>query len=97
MNNASDKWTKLAKWARQTPAEPVTEPPFGFSARVVARWIAGDVPENGWTWEFFSRRALAVAAAVMIVSVGLNYDWLYDGWTNETAWSQATLELLDLP
>jgi hypothetical protein len=93
MSDKPDRWLKLARWARQAPVESVMEAPFGFSARVVARWSAGDVPENGWLWELFSRRALALASALMIVSVGLNYDWFNDTLTTGPAFSPGSVEL----
>ncbi|MBI3878754.1 MAG: hypothetical protein HY301_01650 [Verrucomicrobia bacterium] len=81
MNNADNLWKKLVTAAKQTPV-PDPGAPFGFSTRVVARWLAGGKPQPS-VWELLSMRSLAVAVTVMLICVGVNYQVVEDQFTND--------------
>ncbi|HEY6167519.1 MAG TPA: hypothetical protein VI454_05735 [Verrucomicrobiae bacterium] len=66
-------WERLTKAARQAPADASVEAPFGFSNRVVARWLAGELPMPS-AWEFLSLRSLGFAALVMLVSLAVSFN-----------------------
>jgi hypothetical protein len=72
MKNQDSTWERLTRAARQA-AEPPAEAPFGFSQRVVARWLAGGaMPASPWEWAL-SWRPLACATLIMLLSVAVNF------------------------
>ncbi len=84
MNNANDKWTKLARTARHAPPEAAKEMPFGFATRIAARWASSETAAAA-PWEKLALRALAFAAVLMIASVTLNFDFLTGDWSQQIA------------
>jgi hypothetical protein len=78
MKNSDQPIDRLLRAAGQySPAVAVEEPPFGFTTRVVAGWLAGAGREGmgreaGLETLWF-RRAFLCAAAVMVLSVGLSF------------------------
>jgi hypothetical protein len=88
MNANNDPWQRLASVARR--AEPAKDdshsddqPPFGMSARIVARWKESRQAEGegGLEWIYAGWRILAVASAVALICVALNYKNLQP-WTD---------------
>jgi hypothetical protein len=71
MNTTRTAWNRLAAAARRSPAPlPESSPaPFGFATRVAA--LALSRPPAS-LYEFFSWRALGMAALIAIVSVAAN-------------------------
>ncbi|MBI3875476.1 MAG: hypothetical protein HY300_05865 [Verrucomicrobia bacterium] len=84
MNNANDKWTKLARTARLAPPEAEKQIPFGFATRVASRWASGEIAAAA-PWEKLALRTLAFAAVLMVASVTLNFDFLTGDWSQEIA------------
>lgn len=69
--------------------------PPGFATRVVARWRASEERPSLWaTWEWFSPRGLALAALLMLASLGANYDLLGGSLADEMTTASAVLESL---
>ena len=83
MKENHDAWDNLVRLARQAPKPPPSEIPFGFVARVAARWPATTVVELSAVWEFLSLRSLILAALIMVATLGINYDLLSHDWTQE--------------
>jgi len=93
--NAENKWTKLAQCARQAPPPEAGEMPHGFATRVVARWLAGETRPSPWAaWEWLSPRGLALAAVLMLASLGANYDLLGGSLADEVTAASSVLETL---
>jgi hypothetical protein len=78
MKNSDPSLDRLLRAAGQyRPAVVREAPPFGFTTRVVAAWIAGAAREGAGS-DFgldtlWFRRALLCAVAVMAVSVGWSF------------------------
>lgn len=93
--NTENKWIKLAQCARQAPSAETPEPSHGFATRVVARWLAGEGRPSPWAaWEWLSPRGLALAAVLMLASLGANYDLLGGDLADEMNATSAALESL---
>jgi len=75
MKNSDPSLDRLLRAAGQyRPAVVEEEPPFGFTTRVVAGWIAGGAGREGFGLDaMWFRRALLCAVAVMAVSVGWSF------------------------
>jgi hypothetical protein len=72
MKRHPSAWERLTQAARQA-AEPSAEAPFGFSQRIVARWLAGGAaPASPWEWAL-SWRPLVCATVIMLLSVAVNF------------------------
>lgn len=98
MNEKNNPWDKLARLARQAPEPAPAETPFGFAARVVANWpSAATAAELSAVWELLSARSLVLAALIMAVTLGINYDLVSHDWTQEVAVADATFEPLLQP
>jgi hypothetical protein len=69
-----DAWTRLAGWHRDLASGQDQAAPFGFSGRVVARWMEQRRDDWRAAWERTSLRAAAacsaVAAAVTLLAGG---------------------------
>ena len=93
--NETSKWTKLVRCARQAPPTD-DEMPHGFGTRVVARWLAADAsaPSVWAVWEWLSPRGLALAAVLMVASLGWNYDLVGTSLTDELTSASTALESL---
>ncbi|MBI5773983.1 MAG: hypothetical protein HZA89_09615 [Verrucomicrobia bacterium] len=93
--NADNKWNRLAQCARQAPPAAVPDLPHGFATRVVARWLAGEGRPSLWAaWEWLSPRGLALAAVLMLASLGANYDLLGGSLADEVTAASSVLESL---
>jgi len=92
--NANDKWKQLAGLARPAPPAALPEIPHGFATRVASRClaVAGTPPPSMWEW--VSLRGLALAALLMLISVGVNYDFLQADWTHDLAIADDVLNTL---
>lgn len=81
MNRAGEIWQRLARAAGQAGgATPVTAP-HGFAHRVIARWLATEKPSVVCLWEWLCLRTSAVACAVMLATLFLNFDAVSLDWT----------------
>jgi hypothetical protein len=78
MKNSDQSLDRLLRAAALHRPSVAEEPPFGFTTRVVAGWLAG---RDGWDGNgldarlqvIWFRRALLCALAVMAISVGWSY------------------------
>ena len=76
MNPINDRLDRLlrAAGAEATPAESAdSKPPFGFETRVLATLAATRASARNNVFDLVFRQALISAAAVLCVSIGLNY------------------------
>ena len=83
----STPWSRLARHAAEAPAEDETLP-YGFATRVVAGWQAGLAELEAGIWrtrETFAWRGAAIAMAITLAAVALNYDLLLGLWSGDTA------------
>lgn len=99
MSEPQDHWQKLARLARQAPQPADALAPFGFAARIAARWAKAGRPALS-TWdvlEMFSLRSLAVAGALMVAVMFLSYDVATPGWTQQYTVADATVDPLFEP
>jgi hypothetical protein len=75
MRDVSPQLAKLLAAARRGagqlhgPGEPLRSAPAGFSRGVVRRWLEETGVVSGQSWEGISRRGLAWAAAIMVLSL----------------------------
>jgi hypothetical protein len=71
--NSNEAWAKLARVAAKATVQ-LSEPPFGFSTRVISQWKS-QTEERAWTLvEWFTWRGLAIAMLVLVGCAGLNYE-----------------------
>jgi hypothetical protein len=95
MNVNDHAWQRLARAARLAPEQPASEAPFGFTQRVVARWLAGEAaPASPWELAL-SWRPLACAALVMLLSVAMNFAAVRDQLLPDPATPAELLSLLE--
>ena len=80
MNAMDQVWQRLAKAARRGAPAPATEPPPGFSHRVVARWRTATEAPPSELYAFFARRILAGAVVVLAGALAVNYVLLQGVW-----------------
>jgi hypothetical protein len=77
MKNSDQSLDRLLRAAAQhrsaQPAVAGSEPPFGFTSRVVAHWLAGAGRDRIGLEALWFRRSLLCAVAVMAISVGWSY------------------------
>ncbi len=97
MNEKYNSWEKLARLARQAPDPARAEMPFGFATRVVAHWPSAATVELSTVWELLSVRSLVLAALIMAVTLGINYDLMSHDWTQEVTVADTTFEPLLQP
>ncbi len=71
MNTFDQRWQACAKRARQT-VEADDAVPYGFAARVTARWRARQTPSSAdAVWERLSLRALTLATAILLICTAI--------------------------
>lgn len=92
-----DYWNRLAQLARQAPAEPPAEMPFGFDTRVLADWRAERAESESMPWTLLLRGALACSALIMLVSLAINYHSLRDREPGPVAIADAAIQMSMLP
>ncbi|MEI7729250.1 MAG: hypothetical protein WCO56_06745 [Verrucomicrobiota bacterium] len=80
MKNADQVWLELAAASRGSKLPPIPSVPYGFSGRVVARWLANPAEDAAELWMLFGRRGVFGAATVMLMLVALNYYGLSGLW-----------------
>ncbi len=97
MRENHDAWENLVRQARQAPEPAPAAMPCGFASRVVANWPSPAVIELSAVWEFLSLRSLGLAALIMVVTLGFNYDLISHDWTQEVAVAETTFEPLMEP
>jgi len=85
MNDHNETWNRLARAARRAPAEQPAEAPFGFSHRVVARWLAAGPQPRLSPWELLAVRSLGLAALVMLVSLAASFNAVRAQFASEPA------------
>ena len=74
MKNFDQSLDRLLRAAGQyRPIVAEEAPPFGFTTRVVAGWIAGSGRERSGIDAVWFRRAFLCAVAVMAISVGWSF------------------------
>jgi hypothetical protein len=75
MNQPDPALHRLLRAASTAPAAaPVpAEPPFGFTTRVIAGWLASSAQERPGLDALWFRRAFLCAFAVMLLSIGWSY------------------------
>lgn len=76
--NSEEKLKRLTEWAQTAHRVEGGPAPFGFSTRVVARWVTDNAQTNLWEW--FSVRSVAVAVCIMLATIVVNHDLLSDGF-----------------
>jgi hypothetical protein len=86
------QWERLTKLARQAQRSESTEAPYGFATCVAANWQSAEPVSLETVWEFLSLRSLALAAVVMVVSLGINYDLLSGDWSHELAMTDHAIQ-----
>jgi hypothetical protein len=73
MNKSDHSLDRLLRAAAQYRPEIAEEPPFGFTARVVAGWLAGAGRDGMGLEMLWFRRAFLCAVAVMAIAVSWSY------------------------
>jgi hypothetical protein len=74
MNHLEEQLKRLMRRAEGAAPEPAAAAPPWFARRVVQQWLAGaETAGEVASWPLISRRGLAWAAAVMGLSLVLNY------------------------
>ena len=72
MNPREKSWQRLVEAARRSPVPGDESAPFGFSTRVVALAL-GQREESPSVFARLSLRAAAVACALAVAAVAINY------------------------
>ena len=73
MNTNPDLWERLTRAARQAPREEFHASPFGFEARVLAYWRAGNVAADPLSWRLLMQAAAWCAALLVLLSLAASY------------------------
>jgi len=92
-----DSWKRLARAARQAPAESPTEMPFGFDTRVIADWRAQRGDSELLPWAFLLRGALVCSALIMVLSLAMNYQTLNERDPGSVAIADSAIRMSMLP
>ena len=90
-------WNRLAAAARQAPAEPWAEMPFGFESRLMADWRMQCDGSEALSWTFLLRGALVCSALIMILSVAMNYQSLQEREPGADAIADSAVHMSMLP
>lgn len=85
---------EIVQLARRAPARTVEPPPF-FAQRVTANWLSRSGEDSAPFWERLVLRGAAVAAAVMVISLGSAQLIGDNGDDPET--DEAAAEIFSLP
>jgi hypothetical protein len=80
MNKLEQTWRHLAKASHNAQSPAGTEAPFGFSQRVVTRWLSEAPEAMADVWLRVAGRVMLGAAAVMIATVAVYYPVLNRAW-----------------
>jgi hypothetical protein len=87
MKNADPSLDRLLRAASQYRPGVAGEPPFGFTTRVVANWLAGTGLEriglDAKLQAMWFRRAALCALAVMTITVGWSFKAVTDTAPND--------------
>ena len=92
-----DNWNRLAAAARQAPAEPPAEMPFGFETRALADWRARRGDNEAPSWTLLLRGALICSALIMALSVVMNYRSLQEREPGADAIADSAIQMSMLP
>jgi hypothetical protein len=92
-----DNWKRLAGEARQAPAEPPAEMPFGFDTRAIAGWRAQRGDGETVPWTLLLRGALVCSALIMALSVAMNYRSLQEREPGADAIADSAIQMSMLP
>jgi hypothetical protein len=92
-----DNWKRLAAAARQAPAEPPAEMPFGLDTRAIADWQARRGDNETLSWTFLLRSALVCSALIMALSVVVNYQSLQERELAAEAIAESAIQMSMLP
>lgn len=95
MNQRDANWQRLIKAARTAPRPEPPAAPYGFAARVVARWQAAPPPSLLGVWEFLSVRVLAFGCAVMVISLVTSYGVIREEWGQTPSVTETVANLAD--
>jgi hypothetical protein len=95
MNDFDNKWQRLVALARQAPDPRDDAAPLGFATRVAARALAE--PASPWLiFEKLTLRGLAVAAALMVAALALNFAASGPDLDEQQSFLDPVAEVLDL-
>lgn len=95
-DNSASAWGRLVRLAGRADEEtPVM--PLGFSTRVIAHWKAQPQEASWAMMEWFTWRALAVAALLVLGSAALGFEGLSSVLANETAQAGSFIDDLMQP
>jgi hypothetical protein len=84
MNRFEHQWQKLIVAARQAPADPGADAPYGFATRLGAQ--AAALPATPWLpLERFALRGLFVAAVCGVAAIAVNFSVLSTEQADVTA------------
>ncbi len=73
MRSPDEPLDRLLRGAARTPRHGDTDAPYGFSARVVARWQNSADAELGWDIAAWLTRAAVGAMAVMVLAAVIHF------------------------
>ena len=90
-------WIRLIEAARRAPPDPWPTMPFGFDTRVVAGWQTGANRPDGLRGLRQLRQALAVATAIMLMSLTLKFLASQSGEPNEMTYVESAVQLASMP
>jgi anti-sigma-K factor RskA len=92
-----DHWKRLAAMARQAPAAPPAEMPFGFDTRVIANWRAQADDGDSSLWVPLLRGALVCSVLIVALTVAVNYQTLKEREPTSLAIADSAIQLTMLP
>ncbi|HSJ02611.1 MAG: hypothetical protein ACAI34_09465 [Verrucomicrobium sp.] len=100
-------WDRLVQRARVNPSSSLeaetVEPPLGFATRVLADWKEGlregrvGTVQLWHTREVLAWRGAAIAMAITLAAVAINYDLLVGLWYGDTALAGSLLQTFAAP
>jgi hypothetical protein len=73
MRSPDEQLDRLLRGAARTPHQGDGDAPYGFSARVVARWQNSPDAELGWDIAAWLTRAAVGAMAVMVLAAVIHF------------------------
>ena len=92
-----DYWKRLAAMARQAPAAPPAEMPFGFDTRVIAVWRTHADDEESSLWVPLLRGALVCSVLIVALTVAMNYQTLNEREPTSLAIADSAIQVSMLP
>jgi hypothetical protein len=93
----SHNWKRLVAMARQAPAVPPAEMPFGFDTRVIAGWRAQVDDGESSLWVPLLRGALVCSVLIVALTVAMNYQTLKEREPTSLAIADSAIQLTMLP